>query len=83
LKNINDQRHKARLEKESKENAKEVFEEERVRSTKVLNDDRPRRKFQGFGYSEPPTIEVKVPRSHKPLTFKNKIEEYLWRSKNN
>ena len=45
---------------------------------RTLNNDQPRRKFRGYGYSEPPTIEVEVPRSSKPLTFKNKIEEYLW-----
>ena len=83
LKNINDLRHRHRLEKEAKENARKVFQEERVRSVRTLNDDRPRRKFQGYGYSEPPTIEVEVPRSPKPLTFKNKIEEMIWRSKNN
>ena len=36
-----------------------------------------RRKFRGYGYSEPPTIEVEIPRSPKPLTFKNKIEEFI------
>ena len=83
LKNINDQRHKARLEKESKENAKEVFEEERVRSTRVLNDDRPRRKFRGYGYSDEPYIEVKPAPMNQEPRFKNKIEEMIWRSKNN
>ena len=71
LKNINDQRHKARLEKEAKQNAKEVFEEERVRSTKVLNDDRPRRKFQGYGYGSEPYVEVKpAPMNQEPRLLK-------------
>ena len=46
-------------------------------------DQGSRRKFRGFGYSDEPLTEVSIPRSPKPLTFKNKIEEYLWRSKNN
>ena len=39
--------------------------------------DRPRRKFRGFGYSDEPLTEVSIPRSRKPLEFKNKIEEYI------
>ena len=83
MKNINDLRHRHRLEKEAKENARKVFQEERVRSVRTLNDDQPRRKFQGFGYSKPPTIEVTPAPMHQEPRFKNKVEEYLWRSKNN
>ena len=83
LKNINDQRHKARLEKEAKQNAKEVFEEERVRSTKVLNDDQPRRKFRGYGYGSEPYVEVTPAPKKQELRFKNKIEEMIWRSLKN
>ena len=83
LKNINDQRHKLKLERMAKQNAKEVYQEERVRSVRTLNDDRPRRKFQGYGYSKPPTIEVTPARMHQEPRFKNKIEEMIWRSKKN
>ena len=77
LRLINEKRKKQKLERMAKQNAKEVFEEERVRSTKVLNDDRPRRKFQGYGYSEPPTIEVTPAPMNQEPRFKNKIEEYI------
>ena len=77
LKNINDQRHKVRLEKEAKENARKVFQEERVRSVRTLNDDPPRRKFRGFGYSEPLTIEVTPAPMNQEPRFKHKIEEFI------
>ena len=77
LRNINDQRHKARLEREAKENAKEVYEEEKIRSVRTFNDDRPRKKFRGYGYGSEPFTEVEVPRTRKPLEFKNKIEEFI------
>ena len=83
LRNLNDARHRARLEREAKENAKEVYQEERVRSVRTLNDDRPRRKFRGFGYGSEPYVEVIPAPMHQEPRFKNKIEEYLWRSKNN
>ena len=82
LRLINEQRKKQKLERMAKETAREVYQEEKIRSVRTLNDDRPRR-FKGYGYSEPPTIEIEIPRSRKPLEFKNKVEEYLWRSKNN
>ena len=76
------QRKKQKLDRIAKEVVREEFQKERVRSTRVITNDRPRR-FKGYGYSDEPYVEVEVPRSPKPLTFKNKIEEYLWRSKNN
>ena len=81
LRNINDLRHRARLEREAKENAKEVYQEEKIRSVRTLNDDRPRRKFRSYGYSDEPIIEIEVPRSPKPLKFKNYIEEEIHRLK--
>ena len=40
-----------------------------------------RRKFRGFGYGSEPLTEVSIPRSRKPLEFKNKIEEYIFQAK--
>ena len=83
LKNINDARHRARLEREAKENAKEVYQEEKIRSVRTFNDDRPRRKFRGFGYGSEPYVEVIPAPIKREPKFRNKIQEMIWRSKNN
>ena len=71
------------IERMAKETAREEFQNERVRSTRVLNDDQPRRKFQGYGYGSEPYVEVKPAPMNQEPRFKNKIEEMIWRSKNN
>ena len=83
LRLINEKRKKQKLERMAKETAREEFQNERVKSTRVINNDRPRRKFQGFGYSDEPYIEVKPNPMHQEPRFKNKVEEYLWRMRNN
>ena len=77
LRLINEKRKKQKLERMAKETAREEFQNERVKSTRVINNDRPRRKFQGFGYSEPPTIEVIPAPMKREIRFKSKIEEYI------
>ena len=57
-------------------NAKEVYQEEKIRSVRTFNNDQPRR-FRGYGYSEPPTIEVTPAPMNQEPRFKNKIEEFI------
>ena len=83
LRLINEKRKKQKLERMARETAREEFQNERVRSTRVLNDDRPRRKFRGYGYGSEPYVEVKPAPMHQEPRFKNKIEEMIWRSKKN
>ena len=70
------QYQKQKLDRIAKEVVREEFQKERVRSTRVITNNKPR-KFRGYGYSDEPYTEVEVPKTQKPLSFKNKIEEYI------
>ena len=80
LKIINERRKKMKEERLAKQRIKDessLSHEPLTTNHGTRDFDRPRRKFRGYGYGSEPLTEVVVPRSPKPLTFKNKIQEYI------
>lgn len=84
LKVINEQRKKMKEERLAKQRIKEETSVSREPSRinhETRDFDRPRRKFRGFGYGTEPTIEVIPAPMKREIRFKNKIQELIWRAK--
>ena len=66
-----------RLKQRIKDESSMSHEPSRVSNLSRNLEQGSRRTFRGYGYSDEPLTDVSVPRSRKPLEFKNKIEEYI------
>ena len=95
LRNINERRYLDYLKKQNKTRCDNpdctycesplIREQSIIERQPRIRDQEPRRsRYRFAGYTETePTIEVVPNRPRREVAFKNKVEEYLWRSKKN
>ena len=95
LRNINERRYLDYLKKQNKTRCDNpdctycesplIHAQSITEHQPTISDKEPRRsRYRFYGYTEDvPTIEVVPNRPRREVAFKNKIEEMIWRSKNN